>query len=1002
VGSFVRWGALLALLAAACLSAQTPSSFEGRRVVEVQYSPSQQPLDPVDLARAQAVKAGDPLDLEAVGRAIDQLFATGRYEDIQVEAEPAAAGVIIRFVTVESWFVSHVGAQGKIPSPPNRGQLIVGTELNLGDPYDPNTLKTAEDNILRLFRDNGLYEATVRSQVRKNPHAQQINITFAVTPGKRAKYEMPVIQGDTKLSDETIVAATGWRIRFIHWWRQVTQSRTRNGINGVLNRYQKADRLEADVRIPKLDYDPAERRVKPTLTINAGPKVSVRAIETKVSRRTLKKYVPIYQERRVDNDLIVEGMRNLSNYFEAEGYYDVDVKQQPNRMKDDQLVIEYAIAKGERHKLVSVNIEGNHYFKTETIRERMFLEPAGVVRFRHGRYSRSMRSKDEENIANLYRANGFRDVKVTSTTVDDYKGKIGDMTITFHINEGEQWFVDKLEISGMKQMPQTDIQGLLASNAGQPYSAVNIAADRTAILTNYFNSGFPSATFQWSEAPAADPYRVNIKYQIVEGEQQFVREVLVNGPVRTVPELIQKHIVLHSGDPLSLNAMTSSQRALYDTGIFAKVDTAIQNPNGAESRKYVLYDIVEAARYTLNLGIGAEIAQIGPTAPNVSAPTSSTGFSPRFSLDVSRINLFGRGHVATVRGRISNIEQMGSIDYLIPRFRDVSGRNITFTALYDFRRDIRTFASKREEASIQLSQQISKPTTILFRLTYRRVTTSDVVIPALLVPQLLQPVRLGMFSTSITQDRRDNSGDAHRGIFNTGNLDWATKGLGSQRNFIRGLARNATYHPFNHGRLVLARQTQFGVILPYAAPTGLTSDQSVPPPEKYFAGGANSHRGFAWNQAGPRDLGTPAGPGAPETLPTGFPLGGNALLINNVELRFPLIGENIHGVLFEDAGNVYTKVSSISFRVHQRDLKDFDYMVHAVGFGIRYKTPIGPVRVDFAYSINPPDFIGFKGTTQELLQCNPNLPPSQLPPFCTPVRQNLGHFQFFFSIGQAF
>src|SRR6202042_3551585 len=118
---------------------------------------------------------------------------------------------------------------------------------------------------------------------------------------------------------------------------------------------------------------------------------------------------------------------------------------------------------------------------------------------------------------------------------------------------------------------------------------------------------------------------------------------------------------------------------------------------------------------------------------------------------------------------------------------------------------------------------------------------------------------------------------------------------------------------------------------------------------------------------GPRDTGSPAGAGGTETEATGFPLGGNVLLMNNVELRFPLIGKNIGGVLFEDAGNVYNTIGDISLRYHQRNLQDFNYMVHAVGFGIRYRTPVGPLRLDLAYSINPPYFNGFKGTQEQLV-----------------------------------
>jgi outer membrane protein insertion porin family len=115
-----------------------------------------------------------------------------------------------------------------------------------------------------------------------------------------------------------------------------------------------------------------------------------------------------------------------------------------------------------------------------------------------------------------------------------------------------------------------------------------------------------------------------------------------------------------------------------------------------------------------------------------------------------------------------------------------------------------------------------------------------------------------------------------------------------------------------------------------------------------------------------------------------------------------LLGTNIGGVLFHDMGNVYSTLSDISFRFKQRDLNDFNYMVHAVGFGIRYRTPVGPIRLDLAYSINPPSYLGFGGSADQLYQCNPNLPAAQLPSFCQTTRQNVSHFQFFFSIGQTF
>jgi outer membrane protein assembly factor BamA len=202
--------------------------------------------------------------------------------------------------------------------------------------------------------------------------------------------------------------------------------------------------------------------------------------------------------------------------------------------------------------------------------------------------------------------------------------------------------------------------------------------------------------------------------------------------------------------------------------------------------------------------------------------------------------------------------------------------------------------------------------------------------------------------------------------------------------------------------MVLARQLTFGIIQPFKLPSDLSSTDAIPLPERFFGGGNVSMRGFGENQAGPRDIGMAAGANGTETQPTGFPLGGNALFFHSTELRFPLLGDNIGGVFFHDMGNIYTGIGSMSLRFTQKNDQDFNYAVQAVGFGIRYKTPIGPVRADFAYSINPPQFVGFKGTIDQLLTGNPQLPANELPGYCTGVPQRLSHFQFFFSIGQTF
>lgn len=973
------------------------AQFENKRIEDIQFSPAQ-PLDPADLAHALPFKKGDALHADAVATAIDKLFATGRFQDIIVEAEASDGGVTVRFNTQLTTFFGGLTVQGKTPNPPNRAQISSAAQLTLGAPFREEDLKHAQDAINQLLQSNGLYGSQVTPEVTHDETAQQVFLTIKIAGDKRAKYATPIIEGDTKLPNATILKATGWRLPVVHWWRQVTALRTRSGAQGVLAAYQKRDRLKADVELKNLDYEQQENEVRPTLDIDAGPRVKVTSVEASVSKRLLKRYVPVFEEHAVDNDLLTMGKKNLTDYFQGHGYYDVDVDFRVLPEQNDLQTIEYVISRGQRYKLEKVSIAGNHYFKSDVIRERMYMTPASFA-LRHGRYSQGFQQRDEESIADLYHANGFRDVKVTCVVERNYEGKAGQIAVTVRIDEGPQWMVDRVLVDGIRQVDRKYVTSQLSSVAGEPFADVNVASDRDFILNYFYEQGFPDAAFKSQWAPSGKPQHVDLTYTITEGNRKYVRRVITTGITTTRPSLVQKNITMKPGDPLSPVEETDIQKNLYDLGIFARVDTAIQNPDGDTDHQYVLYNFEEAKRYSLAVGLGLQAGRYGiPGVTSLSSATGTVGASPLASLDLSRLNFMGVGQTVGLHFLYSFLDKRASVTYDVPRFLGDKKRSARFTVLYDNSLNVLTFASKREEASVLVSQKFSKALTGQFQFAYRRVSVNDVVIPTLLVPELDQPVRIGILTGNLSQDKRDSPTDPHHGIYNTLDMGLASTAFGSQRSFARILARNATYYQLTKS-LVLARQTQFGVILPFAVPAGVSSQESIPLPERFFGGGPDTLRAFPYDQAGPRDAGAPLTPGGPSSQPTGFPLGGNALFYNNVEFRFPLIGANIGGVLFHDMGNVFSSLSDMSLGFHQRNLQDFDYTVHAVGFGLRYKTPVGPIRVDLAYSINPPSFMGFHGTPQQLLACNPALPPAGV---CVGVPQAVSHFQFFFSIGQMF
>ncbi len=988
---------ILAALAPPLLPAQY-QKFEGQQILTIQFDPKEQPLDPAALHDILPLKLNQPLRIGDVRSSIERLFATGRYADIQVDAQPYGTGVMIRFITRSSWFVGSLSIGGRVSSPPNGGQLENATRLDLGQPYTETSLRGAVSGMQRLLEGNGFFLSQVRPvfDYETDRSHQQVNIRFDLTEGLRARFTAPVTIGDTKVDANQILSATKFRRWIIHTWKPMTQARVRQGLDGVRSLYRSENRLEAKVSLDSMKYEPATNSAIPTLRIDAGPRIEVHTIGAKVSQKKLQRYIPIFEEHAVDHDLLVEGARNLQDSLQSGGYFDAQVAFKEQRVTNDRASIDYLVNTGLRHKLVAIRIAGNRYFQTEVLRERMYLQPASFLQFPHGRYSENLLRNDEESIVNLYQSNGFRDVKVTHRVQDDYGGKTDNIAVFLTVEEGPQYFVDNLQIDGIEKLDKADTLGRLSSVAGQPFSEYNVAVDRDAILAQYFVKGFPNATFQWSWKAAARANRVDLHFVVNEGKQQFVRQVLASGLKFTRPSLVDRNFELNPGDPLSPTAVTDTQRRLYGLGVFARVNAAIQDPEGETDSKYVLYEVDEARRYSLATGFGAELGRIGGCQTCFDAPAGATGFSPRVSVDFTRSNLWGLAHSISLRTRASTIDQRALLNYSWPRFDGRDDLGVSFTALFENSRDVRTFDFRREEVSAQLSQKLSKATTLFYRYAWRYVNINNLKVSLFLVPQLSQPVRVGIASINLVQDRRDDPVEPHKGIYTTVDLGLAERFLGSQPNFMRFLVRNATYYPIGR-RVVLARSTQFGNI--YSFHNAGDPDVAVPLPERFFGGGATSHRGFPEEQAGPRDTST------------GFPLGGNALLFNQTELRFPLIGENLGGVLYHDAGNVYTNLGSISFRVRQHDRptgptspnpEDFNYMVHSVGFGIRYRTPVGPLRVDLGYSINPPYFFGFKGTQQDLVNAGrtPCQPPAGVANQCSV--QNVSHFQYFFSIGQTF
>ncbi len=993
------------------------SSLQGLTVQEVRF-PDVPAKEQERLRNLVPAKAGGVLDRESVRQSMEALYATRRFADISAQAERTGNNqVALAFVTKPNYFVGAVIVEGN-PNRPNANQIANASKLQLGELFTADKFDRALRNIKQIMEENGYYKSSVSVDQKLQAEAQQIFLTFVIHPGPQAEVGAVAVTGKPGYSTGQIED-----IAKLHPGDLVTVVRVSNALDHLRKKYVKQDRLLAQVSIAKRTYRAEKNVVDFTFDVQPGPKVRILTEGYRIGHSAIKKNVPVYEENAVDEDLLNEGRRNLLNYMQALGYFEARVgiiKREING--NDEFHVVYVIDPGPRHKLVKISIAGNNYFSEDLLRSRMQVQAAGKL-LSHGRYNQALLNDDVRNLEDLYRANGFQEVKINSGVIDNYGGQENALAVDLKIEEGAQSLVGALHIVGNDLVPQDQFPPL-NTQIGQPFSQTNISQDRDILLKFYFNRGFPDATFEASAKSSDQPNRVDVTFKLHEGREFFVDDVLVSGMEHTQPFVVQREIQIKPNEPLSQIDLLKTQQNLYDLGIFSQVDTAVQNPEGDEPQKDVLVRVQEAKRYTFNYGVGIEF-QTGQPAVGTNQPQGETGVSPRVSFDVTRLNFRGRDHTVTFKSHVGRLQQRALISYDAPAWFNSKNWRLSVTSFYDNTLDVTTFTSQRLEGSVQAEQTISRSSIMDYRFTYRKVKASNIEISPDQVPLLSRPVRVGIPGFSYIRDKRDNPLESARGSYNTIDAGVASSYFGSEADFSRVLMQNSTYHQVGKNRpsnrkFVIARSTRLGLetvfgntlILPPGQPcptpgvTTCVTPTVIPLPERFFMGGGNSHRGFGLNQAGPRDP------------TTGFPLGGAALFLNNIELRLPpatlpFFQDNLSFAIFHDAGNVFTSNTDMLHSLTHwrqptpelcknpatRAACSYNYISQAIGVGLRYKTPIGPVRFDFGYNLNPPAF----PSCQTVPNSRNPLPTSSCPstsPYFLP--HQLSHFNVFFSIGQTF
>jgi len=1000
-------------------------SFEG--VAEKRLSPLPDHLP-------QAV--GTPLEAEKVATSLRELFATGVFDTVQVEGQREGDGVALIFRGTPRMFIGTVEVEGAKGATVNT-QLERASRLSAGTRFTQTKVAQAMEQMKLALEGNGFNESTITYTLKQQTEQQLIDLDFHVISGTQARIGTVEVTGESGMSMEDFRHHAHLRSGAL-----VDRETVNRALSGVLKVYRSQRRLEAELKLESQTYK--NRKMNYRFVANRGPVVKVLVEGASVSGERIKRLVPVFEEGTVDDDLLNEGNRRLRNYFQSVGYFDVKVDHTQRSPSASEVTIVYNVDPGLRRRVERVSVDGNHYFDAATLEELLSVHAANKVD-RHGTFSAAAVAADVDALVAVYQNNGFSKAKVTPETgstealetVVETKGAAlrneTPLTLIYHITEGPQQRVGAVNLVGDSKADVSKLTALMNTVAGQLLSPRNLAGDRDALVTDYMSRGYGQARVEVTqENQEADPSKVDVTFHITTGPQIFVRDVQVTGLHYTRPDTIARAITLHPGDPLDESALLETQRNLYEFALFNEVEAAIENPNGGETYKTILLQAVEARRWALTYGAGFE-TQTGTPQNNCRGylasgvpctPGGKTGVSPRVLLAITRNNLFGREQSASIQGTYGLLEQKVDLIFQNPHFHGNRNFGLTFNGGYANSQDVTTYEASRLDAGMRWTQhfntpgsRLSRANTLIYEFDFRRVKVAEdslQVYPSE-ITTLATAVRVGGPGFTWIRDTRDSPIDAHRGTYLSLQEFLSDAHTGAEAEFNRLDLTSSSFYGFDKNRFVLARNTRYGQERAF----GEGGNELIPLPERLYAGGATSLRGFSINAAGPRD---------PET---GYPIGGAGALTNSTELRLPpptlpYFGNTLSLVLFHDMGNVFTNAEDAwvsALRIHQPDrdsckvltypsstnpspapngptqgpntstgqqgICSFNYFSHAPGVGVRYHTPVGPIRLDFSYNLNPPIF-------------PVNVDYSLSAPFTNQHVGEAGHFNFFFSLGQTF
>jgi outer membrane protein insertion porin family len=894
-------------------------------------------------------QVGRPLSMLQVRETVSHLYSLGRFDDVRVDAALGTGGVALSYELTPIHIVSEIRFAGSLRGlDVDVGELRRAVVDRYGTSPPLGRVNELSVVIVDALRERGYRAATATPQVDVERGSQRATLIFAIEPGPRTVIGTIDVQGMPMIPVDEFLSRLGLRPGVPY---------EPDALNARITEYVDTRRARGyyEARItPTVTFDDSGRTANIALAVDAGPHVTVIFSGEPLPGNVRDELVPIEREGSADEDLLEDSSNRIEQYLRAEGYRDA---RAPHKREErgTELVIAFDVRKGPQYRVGAVEFAGDTALQSTDIRS--------SLRTRVGEpFSDAGLDADVSALESIYRARGFAGARVQADARPQ-SARPGatqvPVAVSILVTEGVRTLVRALRFEGNTAIPETELMRIPTLQPGAPYFEAQLRRDTDALQLEYANRGYRTATVLVQPQFSDDRSEADLVFIVREGPRVFVDHVLIVGNVRTSTATIERELQLRPGDPLSLERAYESQRRLAALQLFRRAPQLTEIRHGDDTRRDLLITVEEAEPTTLGFGGGIEgRVRVVSSEEEGGFARQKFELAPRAFVDLGRRNLFGSTRSVNFFSSISlHLQGRGPaspVGYRFTEYRVLStfreprvlGTGVDGFVTGTIEQQIRSsFNLARQSATLQASRRLAPSVGVSGGYQLQHTELLDVQLNDVddqpFIDRVFSQVRLSSFSAQAFYDTRDEPVDSTRGEYVSANVQLAARRIGSEVGFVKSFFTAQLFRPLPLGRgSVFAAQGRVGIATGFSRDVVRTSEEGetivdrvkdVPEPERFFAGGDTTVRGFALDTLG-----------RPDTIKDGFPIGGNGETIFNVELRGPVFG-GLQGVGFVDTGNVFAQADDI----------DFGLLRTAVGFGFRYKSPVGPIRFDMGFKVHP-------------------------------------------------